>query len=786
MNLVSCTIENFGGLSQRTFDFNDGLTVIEQPNGSGKTTLAAFIRCMLYGMPRHHKRDLDKDLRRRYAPWQGGAYGGQLVVHAGGRLYRIERCFGAAPKDDTLAVFDQVSGKRTDELGAVPGITLFGLDADSFERSAYIPQNRLADALGTADIKAKLGNLVDNTDGTRNFESAMDLLKKARTQQVPYRGQGGAHAAVVAQISQVSEELVQLSTAQGELERVRDREGRLASNMEQQHHNLAQVRTEIAEAADLQARRSMALECMRLENARKQAREEYQRFEASLGGAMPSEGEVHRANEALQCLDLVKQAGVTQADIDAFAAQAAQAAPGGEGVARGEGVAVPAPAQGAGASAAAGARADAAGVGAVGVAGGTVGAHGILAADAGRNGGAEWPDDAPAAPETPAAPTAATVKGGGAGIALVVVGGILLLAGAVLAATDAAGVARVFAGQIYVGIAAALVGIAFCVTGGVMRVRHKKQAQLAAQAAREAAQAAVRAAEHARSLAHTNDLIKRAFAAQHALESFCRAHRIDSRTLTAETLDHLRDNARALNQMRQNVVAADQAFSQFVEANGLCAWKRSDEDRFRTLNLQELQAQEQRLVAAQEGSFQGRVKDSQRIQTLQERVDKIPLLQDQLQTLTEQRKKIEKDVATLDATMAYLERAKEQLCAAYAGSVQERFQHYFRMLVDETGAIDAKKVQVDSDFHMTYPQTGATRHQESLSAGYADLVMVCMRMALCDALYEKERPFIVMDDPFINVDDALMQRTRQLLEKLAENHQIIYFTCSNSRNMTAH
>ena len=778
MNLVSCTIENFGGLSQRTFNFNDGLTVIEQPNGSGKTTLAAFIRCMLYGMPRHHKRDLDKDLRRRYAPWQGGAYGGQLVVHAGGRLYRIERRFGGTPKEDTLAVFDQVSGKRTDELGAVPGITLFGLDADSFERSAYIPQNRLADALGTADIKAKLGNLVDNTDGTRNFESAMDLLKKARTQQVPYRGQGGAHAAVVAQISQVNEELVQLSTAQGELERVRDREGRLASNIEQQRHELAQVRTEIAEAVDLQARRSMALECMRLENARKQARDEYQRLEASLGGAVPSEGEVHRANEALQCLDLVKQAGVTQADIDTFAAQALQTTPGGEGVARGEGAAASAPAQGV--------RADVACVGAAGITGVAAGAHGVSTADVGCYADAEWPNDAPAVPTSPAAPTAATVKGGGAGIALVVAGVILLLAGAALAVMDAASIARVFAGQLYVGIAAAVAGIAFCIGGGVMRARHKKQAQLAAQKAQEAAQAAARAAEHARSLARTNDLIRRAFSAQRELESFCGAHHIDPRTLNAETLERLRGNARTLHQMRQNVRAADQAFSQFVEANGLCAWKRSDEDRFRTLNLQELQAQEQRLVAAQEGSFQGRVKDSQRIQTLQERVDKIPLLQDQLQTLTEQRKKIEKDVATLDATMAYLERAKEQLCATYAGPVQERFQHYFRMLVDETGAIDVKKVQVDSDFHMTYPQTGATRHQESLSAGYADLVMVCMRMALCDALYEKERPFIVMDDPFINVDDALMQRTRQLLEKLAENHQIIYFTCSNSRNMTAH
>ena len=599
---------------------------------------------------------------------------------------------------------------------------------------------------------------------------------------MPYRGQGGAHAAVVAQISQVNEELVQLSTAQGELERVRDREGRLASNIEQQRHELAQVRTEIAEAVDLQARRSMALECMRLENARKQARDEYQRLEASLGGAVPSEGEVHRANEALQCLDLVKQAGVTQADIDTFAAQALQTTPGGEGVARGEGAAASAPAQ----DAATDTRADAAAPGIAGVTSGAAGANGIPAADAGCYGNAEWSDDAPAVPATTAAPAAAAVKGGGAGIALVVVGVILLLAGAALAVMDTASIACVFAGQLYAGIAAALVGIAFCVGGGVMRARHKKQVQLAAQEARETAQAAARAAEHARSLTRTNDLIKRAFAAQRELESFCDTHHIDPRTLNAETLGLLRDNARALHQMRQNVVAADQAFSQFVEANGLCAWKRSDEDRFRTLNLQELQTQEQRLVAAQEGSFQGRVKDSQRIQTLQERVDKIPLLQDQLQTLAEQRKKIEKDVATLDATMAYLERAKEQLCATYAGPVQERFQHYFRMLVDETGAIDVKKVQVDSDFHMTYPQTGATRHQESLSAGYADLVMVCMRMALCDALYEKECPFIVMDDPFINVDDALMQRTRQLLEKLAENHQIIYFTCSNSRNMTAH
>lgn len=171
------------------------------------------------------------------------------------------------------------------------------------------------------------------------------------------------------------------------------------------------------------------------------------------------------------------------------------------------------------------------------------------------------------------------------------------------------------------------------------------------------------------------------------------------------------------------------------------------------------------------------------MQALNERIEKIPVLQDELQTLIAQRKKIERDVETLDATKKYLEQAKEQLCEQYAGPVQERFQYYFRILISQTKVLDAQKSHIDSDFHLTFSQAGATRSQENLSAGYADLVMVCMRMALCDALFEEEQPFIIMDDPFINIDDNLMQRAGQLLQKLAENHQIIYFTCSRSRRL---
>ena len=51
MKLVSLYIENFGGLSQYSLEFSEGVTVIAEPNGFGKTTLAEFIRAMFLRLP---------------------------------------------------------------------------------------------------------------------------------------------------------------------------------------------------------------------------------------------------------------------------------------------------------------------------------------------------------------------------------------------------------------------------------------------------------------------------------------------------------------------------------------------------------------------------------------------------------------------------------------------------------------------------------------------------------------------------------------------------------------
>ena len=56
-----------------------------------------------------------------------------------------------------------------------------------------------------------------------------------------------------------------------------------------------------------------------------------------------------------------------------------------------------------------------------------------------------------------------------------------------------------------------------------------------------------------------------------------------------------------------------------------------------------------------------------------------------------------------------------------------------------------------------------------------------MRMALIDAMYRKERPFIIIDDMFVNFDNDKLDMTLSLLNDISKEYQIIYFTCNESR-----
>lgn len=52
---------------------------------------------------------------------------------------------------------------------------------------------------------------------------------------------------------------------------------------------------------------------------------------------------------------------------------------------------------------------------------------------------------------------------------------------------------------------------------------------------------------------------------------------------------------------------------------------------------------------------------------------------------------------------------------------------------------------------------------------------------MSDALFENEAPMLILDDPFVNLDDSRLKKALELLDLLANHRQIIYLTCHSSR-----
>ena len=70
---------------------------------------------------------------------------------------------------------------------------------------------------------------------------------------------------------------------------------------------------------------------------------------------------------------------------------------------------------------------------------------------------------------------------------------------------------------------------------------------------------------------------------------------------------------------------------------------------------------------------------------------------------------------------------------------------------------------------------------KAFSAGYKDLIYICMRFSLIDALFSGEVPFVVLDDPFVNLDESKTSKALEILQEFTKKYQVIYFSCNSSR-----
>ncbi|MBR1508357.1 MAG: AAA family ATPase [Eubacterium sp.] len=189
MKLISCHIENFGKLHDLTYEFSSKVNVINAENGYGKSTLAAFIKVMFYGFDNEKKRDVFENERKRYSPWQKGPYGGSIRFEKDGRQYSVARIFGAKESEDSYSLRNAVTNLETDEWKGNLGEELFGIDSESFKRTIYISQSD-AGTHATDSINAKMGNISLMTNDLANYDKVDLMLKDSLNAISPKRSTG--------------------------------------------------------------------------------------------------------------------------------------------------------------------------------------------------------------------------------------------------------------------------------------------------------------------------------------------------------------------------------------------------------------------------------------------------------------------------------------------------------------------------------------------------------------------------------------------------------------------
>lgn len=158
-------------------------------------------------------------------------------------------------------------------------------------------------------------------------------------------------------------------------------------------------------------------------------------------------------------------------------------------------------------------------------------------------------------------------------------------------------------------------------------------------------------------------------------------------------------------------------------------------------------------------------------------IEQIPAWEDEAARLSAQKEEQEERLNLLDRTIELLDAAKTKLAESYIGTLEDGFLRYSNTLIKgELG-----RVYVDKDLKVRIDEMGETREVESFSAGLTDCIMLCMRLSLVDTLFPNEKPFLILDDPFVNLDDAHTGRALAMLNEIAKTHQIIYLVCNTSR-----
>lgn len=796
MKLLACHIENFGKLSDLKLEFADGLNVINEANAWGKSTLAAFLKAMFYGLDAKKATGAFEKERVVYRPWQGGAFGGEVDFEVNGKMYRVSRTFGRTEKSDEFHLYDLKTNLECFDFSEDIGSELFELDSASFKRSVYIAQNDCVSEPSDG-INAKLGNLAENTDDINNFDSANRYLKDVLNQLTPDRVTGSIKKRKN-YITQLTQELRTFESAQEGLDGIKNKEQSVAVQIQE----LSAVRKQYADAlvmASEDSRRKTLYAqydalCQEVEE-KEQNRDKYKKIfpvgvpaEAEFQTQMQNVAKMHEAQttargyelsieeleEYSKLQEMFETNVPTEEEIDETLAVFAEIDKKKEEIARQESkLSV---------------------------------YHTDLEQEA-------------IEPKFSGSLAYRIFLSVGIGFALAGLGALVVWLYKLLPQVEPQ----------YLLIAAIIAGICgtvFGVVGSVLGIRVYKDRQTwETMIQAEKTNIEGKANTLLESINGLKDEVRKMNSAIGKFlgdyHVYCEVGEYQPKLyeLKTQMQDFLRmkekkelanremecykeyrgkmlnfakmyqfsfseDCVTELNFLQTKAAEyqmADKAFQEISAKKR--AFEQAQDKQFWTkqalcpYSLDELNSLITQTDEKLEGYKTARNQYVKQLEDLQEQLDLRDEKEIELRDMCQQQEKDMQKYHILKLTQEYLQTAKEQFTARYMDPISEGFAKYYSLL---TGDVSDSWV-IDANITLRLRQMGELRDVHWLSAGYQDLIGVCMRLALVDAMYQEEKPFLILDDPFVNLDQEKVQAGNELLMEVAEEYQIIYFTCHDSR-----
>lgn len=152
--------------------------------------------------------------------------------------------------------------------------------------------------------------------------------------------------------------------------------------------------------------------------------------------------------------------------------------------------------------------------------------------------------------------------------------------------------------------------------------------------------------------------------------------------------------------------------------------------------------------------------------------------------LTEQLAAYQRRARVYETTLRAIETAE-------TATLRTATRYLERRMVGDLDSVTAgryKRVQVDdSDLGIKVyaPERGDWVDVSVLSQGTLDLVYLAARIGLVRLVTGDRRPPLVLDDPFVTLDDARAKRALALLKDVSQDFQVIYLTTSERYDKSA-